>query len=34
MRKVVRTIGAMLAIVVVMTVTSAAPASALRVGYG
>jgi hypothetical protein len=34
MRKILRTIGAMLAVVVVLSTTSAAPASAFRVGYG
>ena len=34
MRKILRTIGAMLAIVVVLSATSAAPASALKAGYG
>ena len=34
MRKILRTIGAMLAIVVVLSTTSAAPASALKAGYG
>jgi hypothetical protein len=34
MRKILRTVGAMLAIAAVLAVTSAAPASAIRAGYG
>jgi hypothetical protein len=34
MRKILRTIGAMLAVVVVLSTTSAAPASALWAGNG
>jgi hypothetical protein len=34
MRKILRTIGAMLAIAAVLAITSAAPASALKAGYG
>jgi hypothetical protein len=34
MRKILRTIGAMLVIAAVLAITSAAPASALKAGYG